>query len=805
MGDEEQHSSTGAPRIHVQAARAEREERQHPGGRFQELLLLLEGEHERQLQEVAAAAGEAGPAAWCSWQGTSSRCLCAGSSPGGGLRLPAAAGPAGSARCSAAAAAGSPGGGGGAGRRCEDWHATAGAPHVEGEEESHTAAKSKGHTDELRPASLDEELHLTLPRGALQPCAQVPADWDLTSPVHIDAATMRTQQSEVTTPRSSQLRAARAALGSAGTLGSGKCEAFVMKETWSVPGTGVSHMTAASLLSASSLGPQEQSQRLKSMPRARASLSGLQASHAACYSRPTSPFRLLWNGLGVTAIMYDLVNLPLMLFDPEPTDFTSGLRIAMMIFWALDMPASFTTGYFDKSGSLEMRPCRIAIHYCRTWFPIDASVVMSDWIVFFLEHGNVSTQGISQIGRTLRSVRFLNVIRLLRLIKLQLFMDSFQDLLASGNASVHMNIVKIVLFLLIINHFIACCWYGVGAMDSTGWVSQTGIQDDALWDRYVKSYYWSLAQFGVGNVDFGPGGTTEYSFGIAVLLFALVTASSLVSSITNAMSTIRNLRSQQTVQFARVRKYLRENAVSRDLSKRIRKHVEFSFGTRHRRLAQSDVELFRYLSEPLRNELQLEIFARCFQDHSLFRKLCKVSLFTVQKVCGGALRTLCIACEDQLFCTGEEAKSAYVVREGGAIYVRRQRDGNALKHYHVKEQKWVAEATLWTHWVHLGEFTAITECELIAVDPGSFAELVRLSSVAFYMTQAYCVQFIQRLNELATSQDEDVLDIDQDFVQLTSAGSARWASETENDMLSGVAEDIPVVGRLRSWAQRILG
>lgn len=67
---------------------------------------------------------------------------------------------------------------------------------------------------------------------------------------------------------------------------------------------------------------------------------------------------------------------------PRAEDATPHVSMSFLTtaFWTADLGASFISGY-HVGGLVEMRPNRVAMHYLRTWFPVDFSVVVVDWAV----------------------------------------------------------------------------------------------------------------------------------------------------------------------------------------------------------------------------------------------------------------------------------------------------------------------------------------------------------------------------------------------------------------------------------------
>merc|ERR1719517_170672 len=118
------------------------------------------------------------------------------------------------------------------------------------------------------------------------------------------------------------------------------------------------------------------------------------------------------------------------------------------------------------------------------------------------------------------------------------------------------------------NHFLACGWYAVGNFGlDPSWVQVLEGKD--LQFRYITSLHWSLTQFTPASMEVFPRNSTERSFAVIVILAAMLTFSSFVSSITSGMTRLRMLKSEKAKQQYLLRSFLKENKIPPDLSMRI--------------------------------------------------------------------------------------------------------------------------------------------------------------------------------------------------------------------------------------------
>lgn len=99
-------------------------------------------------------------------------------------------------------------------------------------------------------------------------------------------------------------------------------------------------------------------------------------------------------------------------------------------------------------------------------------MVLSDWIGYL-----VAGSGLG-LGQLARAIRMARAVRLLRLLRMQEVLANLTERLQSDVIEIVMQIVKMVILLVMLCHFMACFWWAVGTNgDGTSWV-KAGAFDD---------------------------------------------------------------------------------------------------------------------------------------------------------------------------------------------------------------------------------------------------------------------------------------------------------------------------------------
>merc|ERR1719329_1812927 len=118
----------------------------------------------------------------------------------------------------------------------------------------------------------------------------------------------------------------------------------------------------------------------------------------------------------------------------------------------------FLTGHLDPQGVLEIRPRKVARQYLSTWFLFDAFVVIIEWV----EMSVMSNMKGASMLATFRALRMVRTVRLLRMIKVHAMSKVLTEQIRSEEFVLVAHICQIVVMLVLVAHFMACLWYGIG-------------------------------------------------------------------------------------------------------------------------------------------------------------------------------------------------------------------------------------------------------------------------------------------------------------------------------------------------------
>eukprot|EP00928_Gymnodinium_smaydae_P031640 TRINITY_DN23161_c0_g1_i1.p1 TRINITY_DN23161_c0_g1~~TRINITY_DN23161_c0_g1_i1.p1 ORF type:complete len:741 (+),score=99.28 TRINITY_DN23161_c0_g1_i1:333-2225(+) len=469
---------------------------------------------------------------------------------------------------------------------------------------------------------------------------------------------------------------------------------------------------------------------------------------------PGSNRRMVWDLFGALLLAYDFVIIPMQVFG-EPTNvFSLCMEWVTSLFWTADLISCFFTGYVHKGVSI-MEPSMIIRNYLRTWFFADCIVVLPDWIFTILSMvGSSDIQG--NHVKTLRYLRGIRIIRLTRLAKLRRIFEQLSDRVNSEFVFIIVKIVKLLLFMVAVNHYICCMWFliSTSANDSglDSWVVHGGFDKLSYWYQYLTSLHWSLTQFTPGSMSVQPMNSGERGFSILVLLSGMVIFSSFISSITAAMTQLRGLKEYHNRQFWLLRRYLRQNNVPRKLSIRIHRFVEYAMRHTSNQVPKSDVKAILLLSDQLRNELECLTSMRHLTSHPLFKKISESHLVVMRRLFS-TTGQVCIASGDALFYIGDEPTHMHSIAYGEVQYY----PGHPLgEQRQAVGGDWASEHIMWMKWTYVGTLQAQTEVDLITVNAEQFSGVIVAHLAVYPRVQKYAINFLDYVLEMPEEELSDV-------------------------------------------------
>ncbi|CAE8644657.1 unnamed protein product [Polarella glacialis] len=441
---------------------------------------------------------------------------------------------------------------------------------------------------------------------------------------------------------------------------------------------------------------------------------------------PFSTPRISWGVLGVVYLMWDILTIPLMVFDmpSELSDILGAMSYITCAYWVLDVPSQFFVGFEDK-GVLEMRPSVIAKSYVKSWMVLDLSILALDMIIFTMDYifdGSSSSNPLMTL-RLSRMLRLLRFVRLLRLRKLTDAINLIMARLRSEYLVLVLKICRLIVFILIVNHYVACAWFLIGTMsgEEVNWIIVARIEHAGMPSQYLTAFHWALTQFCPATNNIGPVNGFERGFAILLVLYAFIVFSSFVSAVTNASNQLRAVKMDRIKQETMMHQFIGNKQVSADLWYRIQAFI-VSRGLNDRiMIKEKDIALFLEIPESMRIELHKELYMPIVTSAPFMIVGASLDNKVLVKLAHNVIDEVHVQARKDVFVPGSDCFHCYFTRSGNMLYYSDLTDSAAVP---LQKDQWLSEVVLWSPWKHTGFLVTQTFTEFILLEAHKFVNIV---------------------------------------------------------------------------------
>ena len=152
--------------------------------------------------------------------------------------------------------------------------------------------------------------------------------------------------------------------------------------------------------------------------------------------------------------------------------------------------------------------------------------------------------------------------------------------------------------LLILNHWMACAWFGVRWLHpNDNWVVKSGMNQNYWTHQYLMCMLWSFCQLGVGESPLQPTNTTEMLLNCVIAFRALITTATLISTMSDLIAGLRSLREDEAAQFRLLRRFLAQNNIPHDVSHKVTQFLQHQFTNAQKARPWHDQNLYRHVAK----------------------------------------------------------------------------------------------------------------------------------------------------------------------------------------------------------------
>ncbi|RLN53956.1 hypothetical protein BBJ28_00018964 [Nothophytophthora sp. Chile5] len=199
---------------------------------------------------------------------------------------------------------------------------------------------------------------------------------------------------------------------------------------------------------------------------------------------------------------------------------TTELDLVMNSIFALDIAVGFNTPIpadADETVYITDR-WQIASKYFRGWLFFDLLACFPfDYVLLWVNNNDYkSNLNVLGLLKGLRIPRLLRLVRLLRVVRIVKIRPELRRWLQYSRHANLLRLVRLVASFLVINHFVACTWYGLVMSDETRALDPSSD----VRHLYIVAYYQSLLVVMGQNIVVYED--TEYIFCVLVMVVGAV-------------------------------------------------------------------------------------------------------------------------------------------------------------------------------------------------------------------------------------------------------------------------------------------
>eukprot|EP00944_MAST-04C_sp_MAST-4C-sp1_P004801 g4801.t1 len=250
----------------------------------------------------------------------------------------------------------------------------------------------------------------------------------------------------------------------------------------------------------------------------------------------------------------------------------------------------------------------IALTYLKGMFIIDfISSIPYDLIMMFM---NTANDGLAHL-RFFRLLRLIRLLKLARIVKGVRILKRWQDLYGVTVKYSVQQILKFMVFMFIVCHWIACLWRFVTVFNrESSWYNE--YKDDpstTTAQLYFICFYWSLqtiSTIGYGDVA-NPTNVTERVIAIFAMIVGSIVWAYLMGVIVSNAVSLNKLEQDHHQRMDNLEVFMEEKQLDFDLRKRLRYYFR-----RRRSLDTMEQfqDLLRSMSPSLRGDVALSITSK---------------------------------------------------------------------------------------------------------------------------------------------------------------------------------------------------
>eukprot|EP01083_Nonionella_stella_P131742 400458_1 len=387
---------------------------------------------------------------------------------------------------------------------------------------------------------------------------------------------------------------------------------------------------------------------------------------------PYGWFRIIWNALIMSMLLYSLIDVPYTLaFDIH---YLGWHELVIDIIFLTDIVLTFRTATFDEYDELKLEtdPKIIAKNYVLSWFVIDLL-------------SSIPFEVLSWDEEYTTFFKFLRTLKLLRLVRLIKLVNDEKKFTVKREILVATRLLTVIGFMLLYAHLMACLWYFVGCESNkkygTSWISEIdaiqhncyedvshGLRHSELtsaFERYTYAWYWSIVTlFTTGYGDITAKNVVEQWVGSISILIGSCFFAYFIGTLTTLLGEGDGISSYKLHRMEAAQHFCERKKLPPEMAQAILTHTRYHCNYNY---VFDEKEVLNTLPPYLQMDVSFYVARRLlnsldFLDNKIVDPVIRGSI---------AMKMKSISCNNgyKLFQKGDIAQQIYIQRTGIATQV----------------------------------------------------------------------------------------------------------------------------------------